>query len=293
MDGGALTNSLDQDQLVLALSTGLKDWEYLASLKSTEGVSRLLVAEAKGLNVKLCIRTCKPRTFPVNELYHTQLFSSYSLCDPRVSIITGLVKRWARKAGYSHEIPSANCPFSGFHWTILVLFFLIRIRLVPNLHRLGSVATQLPREVFGPRYDRDSFVVITDRAVGSKISQGSPARQLPLSHIIVRFFEWFSGLDVLSECVALQSASDLQTSQIPVKLGWINVVDPCRAGWVSVIDPGIDQKSQVLFALKLARLAKKIFVQMRNAGDERTIVDLITGRLTPDGPSSKVDRAVP
>lgn len=291
MDGGSLTSSLDRDQLVLALSTGLKDWECLTDLKTTEGNHKLLLAEMEGLEIKFSIRTCKPRTFPMNELYHTQLFGSYSLCDPRVPVVISLIKSWARKAGYSFEIPSANCPFSGFHWTLLVVFFLIKIRMVPNLHRLSTVVSQLPKEVFGPRFDRDCFVVVSDRSVGEKLTHGSPSQQLSIGKVILDFFGWLSEFDLLSKCVALQVAGTT-LSDFPIRLGWINVVDPCKAGWASVIDPSIDQKSQVIFALKLARLARKIHSQLKHA-DEKTMTDLLTGRINPEGPSRKIDRAVP
>lgn len=291
MDGGALTNSLDRDQLVLALSTGLKDWENILELKTTQSNPRLLVADLVGNRTKFYIRTCKPRTFPLNELYHAKLFSSYSFCDPRISIVISLVKRWARKSGFSSDMSTLGCPFSGFHWTIIVSFFLLKIRMLPNLHRLTSVANHLPKEVYGPRQDRDSFVLVSDRSIGEKLTQNSPTQKLPLSRILVEFFGWLSELDLLSQCIALQSTGSSQ-AETPVRLGWINVVDPCKAGWVSVIDPSISQKSQVLFALRLSRYARKLFAKLQGS-DERTITNLLTGRMSPDGPSPTYDRAVP
>ena len=290
MDGGQLTSSLDGDQLALALSTGLNDWEKLNKLTPVGSGTSLLIVEPKGSDLTLRIRTCKPSTFPINNLYHSQLFSSYSLCDPRVPAVVALVKHWARRSGYSRENSSKSSPFSGFHWTIIAIAFLIDANVVPNLHLLAAALPDAPREVFGPNPNSDSFVLVSDSAVGRRLSRDPKTQKLTVKQLLGQFFLWLAEIDLLATAIDIKAEKVAFPSP---RKGWLWVADPTRAGECNTLANSTDQKLEVIFAMRLRRSAQSVLASLAQVTDEAEFTRILSARASVDGAVVKVDAAVP
>lgn len=273
MDGGALTASLDGDQLALALSAGLKDWPYLKNLTPLGNNSGTLICETRDPCIILRIRACNTERFPVSNFFHSKLFSSYSNIDPKIVVFISGLKHWARTCGFSSPVPFSNCPFSGFHWTILAIFFLTQTNLVPNLHATSGA----PRVQYGP--GRLDFWLVSDRVEGYSIGKYN------IKEVFEFFFQWLGKTDLLATSVSLQPNEFF-------KRGWLNIFDPCAATIVNTVDAN-NQKDQVVFAMKLQREALLMTTLVKNATD---ISDLIYTKTISmlsngDGPVHKIDVA--
>ena len=289
MDGGSLTDGLNGHHLAVALSTGLNDWEFLSSLNPSAPEASLLIADTIDSSIKLKIRACKPSNFPLNHLYHSRLLSSYAFCDPRHPALVGLIKQWACSSGFSTSIPSSHCPLSGFHWTIIVTAFLIGAQIVPNLHQASAVVRELPRDQYGPRPEKDAYIVVPDAAAGKRLFSNTANLSVTVSQLAVDFFRWLSLTDLLAWAISLQAAGPADPLPSP-KRGWIVIADPALPGIFNTVDPTFDQKGQVVFAMKLQREAAKVFETIRE-GDERVLTGILSSHGEPR--CVKVDKAAP
>jgi hypothetical protein len=291
MDGGQLTNTLSGDQLALALSKGPTEWGDLTILEPVGDGTSLLILATKDSERKLRIFTCKPSTFPFNVLNHTQLFSSYASCDSRVPIVIALIKHWAAFSGNSRPIVNLACPLSGFHWTILILYYLVESGAVPNLHEITSEFPGVPTTVYGPRPDRDSFVCIENSKSARKILAKRASIGDDPFQLCAGFFDWLSTIDLLSVMIDLREAGKRRL--IPTaRKGWIVIVDPVKPGIHNTINTELGQKSQVEYAMKLRRTSLLMAERLRGSTEANFIKKMLS-KNTDGIASLKVDRAVP
>jgi hypothetical protein len=292
MDGGALTNGLNGDQLALALSKGLNDWTELMNMVHVGGDSSTLIIETKHDKKLIRIHACKPSTFPIKYLIHSQLFTSYAFCDPRVPPFVAIVKQWAQSSGFSQTLPTLQCPLTGFHWTVIALYFLIESGVIPNLHMLVNMFPESTREVFGPLIDRDSYLVVPDASAGRRLTEALKIKPQNMKVIISRFFGWLSDTDLLSTAIDLKTAAASTQSPFTTKKGWILITDPVRPGVVNTVITNQGQKSQVEFAMRLQRTARLVADQTSGL-DDSAIDQALLSHGSIGGPTVKVDKAVP
>lgn len=286
MNGGQLTEAMSLDHLALALSTGLADSTF-SNIEVVGNNTGIITAISPERSIPLILRVCRPDTFPVNHLLHSRLLTSYGLIDARLPVIVSFVKQWARTAGFSSMIPVAECPLSGFHWTVLTIYFLVESGIVPNLYTACEDITDLPIEHFGPR-DRDAFISIPDLDTARRRFDTRANRRISVTELISDFFHWLSSIDLLDVCISLQNAG---TGLLPNPTkGWIFIADPARSGLVTTIDLDFDQKSQVIFSLKLQREAGRMF-EILKSRDERALVEVVLAKASSS--SIKLDKAVP
>ena len=298
MDGGALTAALDGDQLALALAAGLKDWAFLTSLTPLGNNSATLICETIDRSIVLRVRACNTERFPVNHLYHSKLFGSYARCDPRFVILIIATKNWARTSGFSAQVPSSDCPLSGFHWTILVLFFLTNSGYVPNLHNPPSWLRDLPTVQYGPRQSEHSFASVANAEIGKRVCGLVELKELTIPTLVSRFFEWLAKTDLLSTSINMQVAGS-DKKPLPPRKGWISILDPTMPWAENTIDHSFTQKSQVVFAMKLQREATLMAGLTKKASE----IDLpgilcpkrVSMALSPNSENSvrKIDVSVP
>lgn len=291
MDGGTLTRSLNGDQLALALSKGLNDWNELHNLVAVGNDSSTLILETKETKNLIRIHACKPNTFPINYLYHSRLFTSYAFSDPRVAPLVALVKNWAQTSGFCQTLPSTQCPLSGFHWTILVLYFLINSHTIPNLHQLTNILPDVPREIYGPNVQSDSFVLVQDAISGRRLSAYFNGMKSDFNSLLFKFFEWLAATDLLIHMIDLREAGTGAQLHSTMR-GWIVIIDPTCSGTINTVKTDDGQKSQVEFAIRLQRTAKLMWERMRD-GDENNLLKALSSRTILGGGVSKVDKAVP
>lgn len=291
MDGGQLTNSLNGDQLALALSKGLNDWSELRNMIAVGNQTSTLILEIKETLNLIRIHACKPNTFPINYLYHSRLLTSYAFSGPYVVPLVSLVKQWAQTSGFSQSLATAQCPFSGFQWTLLVLYFLINSKTTPNLHQLTNALPDVPREIYGPHVETDSFVLLQDPVAVKRLSESFKARKTDFDRLIFEFFEWLGLTDLLTVMIDLKNAGS-GASLPSIKRGWIVISDPTCPGTVNTVHTESGQKSQVEFAMKLRRTAKMVYDRMREGG-ENGIEKALSAKTRFSAGTIKVDKAVP
>lgn len=270
MDGGSLTMSLNSDELASALSAGLKDWAFLTSVTPLLNNSGTLICETEESCIFFRIRACNTEKFPVSHLFHSKLFASYLNIDPsKIVVFLNSIKHWSRISGFSSPVPYSACPLSGFHWTIIGLFFLQACGFIPSVFQ-GSVA-------FGPKIE-DSF---------ASMPQHFPIK-VPIGELVGRFFSWLAKTDLLSTIVSLK-----QEKHIQGKKGWLNILDPTLPYEQNTVDPSFDQKEQVLFAMKLSREAGKL----THIKTEQELVGIVYAKsismlTSGNGPVCKISVAV-
>jgi hypothetical protein len=291
MDGGALTNNLTSDQLALALSKGLNDWSDLASLEAVGDGSGVLILTTKNANFKLRIITCKPATFPLNFVYHSMLFGSFAFCDPRATVVITFVKEWAIAFGFSSSVFRLNCPFSGFHWTILTLYFLIESGVLPNLHGLTRDFPSFQRVVYGPSPTEDSFLCVQDSTVAQQLMRNRRTISDDVFQLCAGFFDWLSAVDLLQVVFDLRTAGNrrIETTQ---RKGWIFIADPSKSGCVNTVEGELGQKSQVEFAIKLRRAAGIMPARLRGC-TENTFFKQLVSKSSTGMQTMRLEKGVP
>ncbi len=291
MDGGHLTDSLSGDQLAVALSKGLTDWNDLASLEAVGEGSSILSISTSNSQARVRIFACKPSTFPLNFLNHTLLFSSYALCDPRAPIVVSLIKQWATSVEFSSPDVKLSCPFSGFHWTILILYFLVDVGVLPNLHKPTVESTEITKVIYGPNPERHSFACIKDPKHAQLLLKGSPGIADNVFQLCSGFFDWLASIDLLTVVIDMRLAGSGRMTTSNHK-GWISIADPAMPGFYNTVNTFAGQKSQVEFALKLRKLASTMPAKLRGS-TEATFIKSLMSRANTTGPSLKIDKAVP
>lgn len=286
MNGGQLTDSLESDQLALALLTGLQDSTFLRKLEPVCNGTGMITCTTSDGSLSVCMRVCKPNSIPVTNLFHSRLFASYALMDPAVPAFVCLIKDWALQSGFSSPSHIPESVLSGFHWTCITLHFLVESEFLPNLHIARSpISTTLQ---YGPRSDRDSFVVVEDKTVPLQLLEDLNGRNVAMKHLIVNFFHWLSRTDLLDTCICMQGSG---THNIPNPTkGWIFIADPTRPGLVNTVNSFLFQRDQVIFAMKLQREALRVFQAIRSR-DERVVAATLFAR--PGCDKVMVDKAVP
>jgi len=285
---GKLTRKLDGDQLAVALSAGLNDWSFVTQVTPVEGNTALLLCKTKNEAIVLRVLACNTVSFPSSQMYHSRLINSYAVCDPRVPILITMVKRWARCYGFSSPIALETCPFSGFHWTILALYFLIETGIAPNLHHVGVTRRDdVTRIQYGPSPLEHVFALVTRQQCNPP-----PATEIEMVQITGRFFEWLSSVDLLSQVLCIKKVG--VCAPIQNTSGWIRVMDPCTVTEVNTVTASKNQKNQIVFALKIRKAAKQILDDCRKEGEKALSTQLYAKRMI-GGPGSrqKIDVAVP
>ena len=213
------------------------------------------------------------------------------MCDSRAPVVIALIKHWASFTGHSKPVVTLACPFSGFHWTILTLYFLIESDVIPNLHDVNPAAPDHVKVVYGPRPERDSFLNITDTKSARKLTVGHRTVSDDPFQLCGGFFDWLSSVDLLNVIIDIREAG--KRRMIPTdRKGWIVVADPVQPGIHNTIRTDSGQKSQVEFAMKLRKTAKVVTEKLRGT-NETTFFNQLLSRTADNGSSNKLDKAVP
>eukprot|EP00933_Yihiella_yeosuensis_P050448 TRINITY_DN48230_c0_g1_i1.p1 TRINITY_DN48230_c0_g1~~TRINITY_DN48230_c0_g1_i1.p1 ORF type:complete len:529 (+),score=89.44 TRINITY_DN48230_c0_g1_i1:39-1625(+) len=128
-------------------------------------------------------------------LTNTELLASYSRLDPRVRSLVLLVKVWAKGKG----VCGANLGnLSSYAWTIMVIYWLQLIDLLPSLQELETTARTVPDVDFWG-YERDfetKFMPAEDYLHGVKTGKidsckGEEKRKFDMADLLYSFFCFF------------------------------------------------------------------------------------------------------
>jgi hypothetical protein len=152
---------------------------------------------------------------------------------------------------------------------------------------LGINRPDLPRLQFGSSPTEHVFTLI-ERQQNVPI----PGPTHDIIQLIHGFFEWLGEFDLLLP-INLKTAGTGSTVQQP-KSGWLRILDPCTVADINTVTASINQKNQILFALKIRKGAKRLLSEFRLSGEKALANELYAKRLF-GGPGStqKIDIAVP
>jgi len=124
-------------------------------------------------------------------LANSELLRSYSVLDPRARPLVLLVKSWAK----SHKVCGAHeGNLSSYAWTIMAIYFMQLLRLLPSLQLLAKEETSISSiDYWGLQRTFDaSFLPAEEylrhpKAEGSEIDPAKPS----LAEIVYGFFHFF------------------------------------------------------------------------------------------------------
>jgi hypothetical protein len=277
---GRLTRSLDQDGLVRAFSSAIKDWSSYGDDTPVMGNTGLIICRTKDPSIVLRLLICNSNSFPIRSMYHTRLFLSYANSHCRVPVFVATIKRWARVNNISSPVALPSCPLNGFHWTIISLAFLIENNIIPNLGDLAKESMDIPRIQYGTNPSEHIFALIEE---SSHITTG---HEIP--DLFVNFVNWLSKIDLLSREIDLQTTSIVERP--PMQRGYLVIRDPCSMTSINTVDSSIPQRDQIVFGLKVRKAASVAVEQMKRASVSELVYTTLGAR---PGSNQRIDVAVP
>jgi hypothetical protein len=187
------------------------------------------------------------------------------------------VKRWAISNHLKKNVADRGTPFSGFHWTIIALSYLIEHHVVPNLHELARESPDLPRMQYGANVDVDIFAFIEKP---SHVSTGHE-----INDLFQGFMDWLSRIDLLS------LELDIRTSSVsvrpPKQRGFLVINDPCSMASINTVVAPSHQREHIVFGLKIRNAAEVALEQMQK---NISVTDLVYPATSKN---LRVDVAVP
>lgn len=139
-------------------------------------------------------------------LSNTILLRSYAKLDPRVRPLVLFVKAWAK----GKRICSAgDGNLSSYSWTIMVIYFLQLVGVVPCLQLLAEVETFVQDYDYWGKYNKFNASFLPAEDYLAKVKEGTlkgpdqKVQDLTLAELIYGFFRFFSqeyqwGLEVIS-----------------------------------------------------------------------------------------------
>ena len=269
------TRSLERGRLAQIVEFIIQDWQMYENHVRPQDDTDLIICNTKVPGVTLRIWVCTSGLFEIEKLFHTRLFQSYGHSHTRVAIFISAVKRWAKSVDLSSSVVRDSCLFSGFHWTVLALVFLIEQHVVPNLHDLARESSEMPRMQFGANKDLDVFALIENP---SHIATGHEVGDL-----FIGFIEWLSHTDLLTRVIDLRSVTVRQPNQ----RGYLVIHDPCKVSSVNTVNPLFHQRFQIVFGLKIRKAASDCLDALKQS---RSISNLL---YPPRGVFQRIDVAVP
>lgn len=276
LDGKA-TRGLDKNMLAQIVELIIQDWSIYENHVRHQDDADLIICNTKVPGLTLRISVCTSSLFDIEKLFHVRLFHSYANSHTRVPIFISAIKRWARSHDLSLPVVKESCPFSGFHWTIVGLAFLIEQQVVPNLHELARASSDIPRMQFGANKDIDVFALIENP---SHVSTGHEVGDL-----FIAFLEWLSQTDLLTREIDLRAITHVDRQ--PSQRGYLVINNPCKVNAVNTVNASFHQRHQIVFGLKIRRAASDCLDTLKKS---RSISKLL---YPPSGVFQRIDIAVP
>ena len=274
---GKLIRAASQDQLGQALVMAIKDWSNIADLVAYDDNTGLISCKSKEPLLKLRMLACKSSSFPLQYLYHVRLFHSYANCHSRAPVFITAVKRWATSNHLKKSVADRATPFTGFHWTVIALAYLIGHQIAPNLHELANRAPDVPRMQYGPSAELDVFASIEEQ---SHVSTGHE-----INDLFRGFVTWLSQTDLLSVDIDIRSSS--LSMRPPNKRGYLVIMDPCSTTPVNTVVTPCHQREHIVFGLRVRKAAEVALDQLTK---DISVTDLVYPATSMN---LRVDVAVP
>ena len=250
---GKLIRAASRDQLGQALVVAIKDWSNISELVAYDDNTGLVSCKSKDPHFKLRLLACKSSSFPLQYLYHVRLFQSYAFCHSRAPVFLTAVKRWAASNHLKKSVADRGIPFTGFHWTIIALSYLIGQHVVPNMHELAHGAPDITRMQYGPSVEADVFALIEER---SHVSTGHEINDLFLG-----FITWLAQVDLLSFDIDIRSSNP--TLRPPNQRGYLVIFDPCSATPINTVVAPNHQREHIVFGLRIRKAAELALDQLQ------------------------------
>jgi hypothetical protein len=260
--GGETPRSLDPEQLADAIRLGFSDCGVFKQIEKVPGpgLEPVLLCTLPTDSVMRVIAV-NSDNFPLADLFSAKLVLSYCRLHSSVSLFLLLVKSWGRQYKPTHSGSPVPSPLTGFHWTMIGLYFLVEFGLVPNL---SSPAGGADRDIYGPIPEEHSF--------GSGCGQEFKISEIPLAEIFRSFFLFLSKFDLLSRPICLQNAG--QSTPINPRLlapGWLTIIHPTSPKLESVVPRPEDQKFHVKYGMLLQRHAAGIYDRIQKSSETEMV----------------------
>lgn len=141
--------------------------------------------------------------------YMSKLLWSLSSIDNRVCPLVFVIRRWARAASITQSTPGPW--FSNFQMTLLVLFYLQSIEILPKLNYINEQSSIIQDQPSTNDVNDDSIVLNELENLRNKSSNKSNNNSLAI--ILKGFFEFYSKFDFQSTLITLlQRENQLKSS---------------------------------------------------------------------------------
>lgn len=189
--------------LLRRVSIGAKQRNFTKVLTLLSARIPLLSLHKAGVDFDICLRELPQ--------YNTKLLKEYTLCHPSVRPLAVMVKKCAKAAGLCGV--NEGGWISSYSWTIMVIYYLQRIGVIPSLQELAKDEEPIYVEIDSKRPPFNSRFYTAEEA--SKV--WTPPGEIPglgdLFRGFFRFyghtFEWDEGI----VCIRLGRKVDLKEEE--------------------------------------------------------------------------------
>ncbi|CAF3396714.1 unnamed protein product [Rotaria socialis] len=150
--------------------------------------------------------------------YMSKLLWSLSSTDSRVAPIVFAIRRWAREASITQSAPGPW--FSNFQMTLLVIFYLQSIEILPKLNYINeqyttaTTATSSFQDGIAANGDLSDDVILMNELENIRHIPANKANNSSLAILLKGFFSFYEKFDFQSSIITLLERQNMSKSSL-------------------------------------------------------------------------------